>query len=325
MNTFTKTLLFATITAAACIASWLALRPGAPAQTARLGRSFQFDANGTAHTPVDFPQYTESTTINIKDQNVTAITVGDDDRIVLCNPDGLTILNAEGTTLQLIPLPFPPFCTAVSTNGTFYVGTEGRVAVLAPDGTLQETLLLPQSDARPSCVMIHGQHLFIADAQNGNLIQMDRSGHLVRTISNFTLFSSPGFDVALDHEGFIWANNPGERALRKYRTDGQLVTSWTRPGRDITGFSGCCNPTDIAMLKDGTIVTSEKHILRIKVLDPQGRVKAVVAGPEAFDSELLRVDIATDSLGRVLVLDSARQQLRIFERQQQDHNNELEN
>ena len=70
-------------------------------------------------------------------------------------------------------------------------------------------------------------------------------------------------------------------------------------------------------------MTSEKNVMRVKVLDSQGRVIALVAGPDDFNPDLHHVDIATDSRGRVLVLDTTRNQLRIFERTQ-DKQNELE-
>jgi len=323
MNKFTKILLFIAVTAAACIASWLALRPGAPARTPGLGKSFEFDADGAKGAAVNLPRYTQQAIIPLKGRNINAVTVDQADRIILSAADGLTILSPDGTTLQTIPLPFPALCAATDTNGTLYVGTHARLAIVSPDGTLQASIDLPQTNALPSCIAIRKQHLFVADAENGTLVQLDRSGQLVREIKDFVLFASPGFDVAFDAQGFIWANNPGGRELRKYHTDGQRITTIGRPGRDITGFSGCCNPTDIAILPNGSIVTSEKNIMRVKVLDSQGRVIALVAGPDDFNPDLHRLDIATDSRGRVLVLDTTRNQLRIFERTQ-DKQNELE-
>ena len=61
--------------------------------------------------------------------------------------------------------------------------------------------------------------------------------------------------------------NPGRHKIEAYTFDGELETSWGTPATTIGGFSGCCNPTHIAMLPDGSFVTSEKGLARVKVYD----------------------------------------------------------
>jgi hypothetical protein len=71
-------------------------------------------------------------------------------------------------------------------------------------------------------------------------------------------------------------------------------------------------------------VTSEKGLPRIKVYDATGRFESVVAGLEQLEIEHQSVvdprtagqhsafDVATDTQGRVLVLDPRRKVVRIF-------------
>ena len=83
---------------------------------------------------------------------------------------------------------------------------------------------------------------------------------------------------------------------------------------NIEGFCGCCNPTNIALLADGKIVTSEKGLPRVKVYRPDGTLESVIAGPEAFASRVVGLDLAVDAAERVMVLDPAAKTVRSFER-----------
>ena len=82
----------------------------------------------------------------------------------------------------------------------------------------------------------------------------------------------------------------------------------------IDGFSGCCNPVHIALLPDGSFVTSEKGILRIKIHNPVGELADVVALPDQFDSDTEAVEVAVNSQGQIVVLDPQRKQIRIFQK-----------
>jgi hypothetical protein len=83
---------------------------------------------------------------------------------------------------------------------------------------------------------------------------------------------------------------------------------------ELDGFSGCCNPTHIAILNDGSFVTSEKGIVRVKIIDPTGKFKTVVATPDDFEKGTTGLDIAIDSEERIILLDPLRNQVRIFEK-----------
>ena len=86
---------------------------------------------------------------------------------------------------------------------------------------------------------------------------------------------------------------------------------------DIKGFTGCCNPANIAFLPDGNLVTSEKGIVRIKEYKPSGEFVGVVAAPSKFEGGELAPDIVTDEQGRVYALDKDRKMIRVFEKKLQ--------
>ena len=159
----------------------------------------------------------------------------------------------------------------------------------------------------------------MGDARHEQVLRYDRGGVLVDSIQGLVLFSSPILGMAVGPQKKLWVANAGGRELRCYDGNGSIESSWSRPGRGIDGFSGCCNPVDIAIRADGAIVTGEKNIVRIKVVSPTGELIGVVAGPRAFDQEITKLDLAVDSSGRVLVLDPVRKAVRVFVAKEQEN------
>ncbi|MEE9460788.1 MAG: hypothetical protein V3V53_03100, partial [Bacteroidales bacterium] len=81
----------------------------------------------------------------------------------------------------------------------------------------------------------------------------------------------------------------------------------------IDGFSGCCNPAHIAIMADGSFLTSEKGVVRIKIHKPSGELSTVVAAPDKFREDGEAPDVAVDEEGIVYALDYDRNMIRIFE------------
>ncbi|MBI4564009.1 MAG: hypothetical protein HY716_04860 [Planctomycetes bacterium] len=125
---------------------------------------------------------------------------------------------------------------------------------------------------------------------------------------------SPFFDVAIDPAGRLWVANTGRHSLESYRPDGSLITSWGRASAGIEDFSGCCNPSHFAIGRDGSFVTSEKGIVRIKLHGPTGRLIGVVATAREFPAGAVGLDVAIDTEDRVLVLDPSTSTIRRYVR-----------
>jgi hypothetical protein len=124
---------------------------------------------------------------------------------------------------------------------------------------------------------------------------------------------SAHFDIALASDGSLWAVNPGYHALENHSADGAFLSTWGTSSVAIEGFGGCCNPVAIALLPDGGIVTAEKGLPRVKIHNPDGSLRCVVAAPTEFSGKGSGLDLAVDAAGRILVLDPDRKQIRIFE------------
>ncbi|HWI58567.1 MAG TPA: hypothetical protein VNZ22_15180, partial [Bacillota bacterium] len=177
--------------------------------------------------------------------------------------------------------------------------------------------------------------VFAADAANRVVLRYDRSGKVAGRIGQKSkehnvpglIVPSPYLGVKLGRDGLLRVNNPGRHCVDLYTANGDLELSWGKPSAAIAGFCGCCNPISVALLPDGSCVTCEKGLPRVKVYSPEGTFQCVVAGPESFpqnakagslhdptDGTLGGLDAAVDSQGRIYILDLVAADVRIMKR-----------
>jgi hypothetical protein len=133
------------------------------------------------------------------------------------------------------------------------------------------------------------------------------------------IIPSPHLDVAWRDATHLYVNDPGRHRVELYEVGGKLIGWWGTPSTALAGFSGCCNPTDLALLPDGRIVTAEKGIPRVKVYTPDGHLAGLVAGPDRFQELDAGMDLAADPEGRIFVLDPRARLVRVFVQQGAGH------
>lgn len=120
-------------------------------------------------------------------------------------------------------------------------------------------------------------------------------------------------DFAVDDEGIIHAANPGLHRVQRYTIEGKLLGHFGRfTGRDPTGFTGCCNPTNIALTPEGCVVITVKAEPYVKVYDAGGKLLAVF-GQKNFDLTCKNMDVAVDSKRRIYVVDTTRRHICVYE------------
>ena len=120
------------------------------------------------------------------------------------------------------------------------------------------------------------------------------------------------FDLDISEDGELWVVNPGKHSLEHYSHQGRLLRFWENASFAPEGFSGCCNPVHIAILPDGSFVTSEKGIVRIKVHKPYGDIYGFVALPEKFENALYAPDVTATPEGIIYALDFNTNKIRVF-------------
>jgi sugar lactone lactonase YvrE len=248
------------------------------------------------------------------------LALGPDGLVYVVGDSELRALDLQGVPQRVIPLTRPPTCVAVEPTGALVVGYQTGVALHRPDGEPEREWSLPGEHPYVTCVTPAGQDLWVADAGSRVVLRYDHGGRLLGRIGERDdrrgipglLIPSPHLDVVVGPKGLLLVNNPGRLALETYAADGRLVSSWERPSMAIDGFCGCCNPTDIALLADGRVVTAEKGLPRVKVMNPDGTLSCVVAPPDGLSAGASGTDLAVGPDGRVYVLDPQVQLVRIF-------------
>ena len=276
-----------------------------------LGASFGLDLEQYLDVDPALVKYDEIEPIDPGLADVSALAVGPD-RIYVGGAGTVIVMDGSGSELSRFTVDGDVRSLAVDAEANIFAGVGNHIEIFDASGRRTATWDAAASNTLPVSIVLRGEDVLVGDARKGQILSYDRSGTEQGTISGLVLFSSPALGMAVDSEQKLWVVNPGARELRRYDKDGTIVEKWNRPGRDIDGFSGCCNPVDIAMRADGNIVASEKSIVRVKVVTPTGELVGVVAGPRSFDQDIMDLEIEVDSQDRVLVLDPIKKTVRIF-------------
>ena len=280
----------------------------------KLGPRFTYSLDKLRQVDPALIHYREVAAIKPTLKGLSALAIAPDGRWIVGGNSGVQIQNMA----QQIELDAAPTCLAMDETGTLFIGEENCVRVCSPDG--QQTLWpRPASTAYFTSIAVDDAFVFVADAGGRCIWRYPKAGGQPEQILGHRGFivPSPVFDLALSPtDGSLWVVNPGYHALENYRVDGTFISEWEAASMRIEGFSGCCNPTHIALLADGGFVTAEKGLARVKVHDADGALRCVVAAPDQFADGIRGLDVAVDSTGRILALDRAQSQIRVFEEKQ---------
>ncbi len=254
---------------------------------------------------------------------LSSVAIDAQDRLYLAGPDGVTVLSRQGRPLMKWSTPVAPRCVAVDEEGTVYVGLRQKVVMY--DGTGQRIGSWGKGGrgrgelSVVTSIGVWGTNVFVADAGNRCVHRFDATGDFINEIGKRDVEArfvglicpSPYLDCAVDAEGVVHVTNPGMWRVERYRADGTLLGFWGESGFRPEQFSGCCNPTNIALMKDGSVVTAEKIVPRVKVYDGAGKMRAFI-GPRFFSDRAAGLDLAVDSDGRIYVTDPGDGKIRVF-------------
>ncbi|MBN1290627.1 MAG: NHL repeat-containing protein [Candidatus Latescibacteria bacterium] len=266
--------------------------------------------------------YAEVNTIPLRFHTVSGIAVDAKDNLYVTGDESVSIFTSEGNVQSTFPTDQTALCLDVDVNGDLYLGMKNHIEIFNSNGIKKAQWEDLGVKAYITSIAITDEYVFAADAGNRIVLKYDKNGKFIqkigekdesRDIPGF-IVPSPYFDVSVDPDGFLWIVNPGRHTLENYTPEGDLRSSWGEFSMTIEGFCGCCNPTHITIMDSGNFVTSEKGIARIKVFNRLGNLEAVVAGPDRFNEETAGLDLASDSNGRIYILDPMRKAVRIFEK-----------
>jgi hypothetical protein len=308
-----------------------------------LGREFTFEVD--TYIDPNLILYEESAQpISTAFAASSAVAVGPNDCLYVAGDKAIKVFGENGSLLATMQLTEKPRSLAVSDDGKVYVGMPGRVEVYDGQGNQLASWDSLGPDTVLTSIAVSKADVFVADAGNRIVLHYDTTGKLINRIGGKAapvegaegdedrntpgfVIPSPHFDLAVAKDGLLRVVNPGRRRIEAYTSNGDLEFWWGESSVAVEGFCGCCNPVSLALLPDGGFVTCEKGLVRVKVYDSEGRFVGVVAGPdqliEAGQARICQFpeqcqagafDVAVDSKGRVFVLDTIKNLVRVFSR-----------
>jgi len=232
---------------------------------------------------------------------------------------------------RVAEIPIEGKATALATDrGWLWVGVTDHVEMFSLE-TLQRVdvgEVLPEG-ARLTSLAPAFQSLWAADAANRLVLLLNRDGDAIAVLASVEYAEahrfavpSPYFDVAEDADERLLVTDPGRHRVEIWE-QGERVGYWGRAGTDPAGFAGCCGPANFAVLPDGGIAAVDKGMPRLKVYEPDGTLRAMIADETRFaefsracdarTAGSIALDVAVTGTGRIVILEPCTGRLRFFD------------
>ncbi|HLK69559.1 MAG TPA: hypothetical protein VKU19_39285 [Bryobacteraceae bacterium] len=228
----------------------------------------------------------------------------------------IKVFDNAGKLQKRWPTGRPPLAIAVSHEGLVYAGEERQVEIFDPSTKIAHVWKDDQMLGRVTSIGFSGQSVLAGDAAARAIRRLDRSGRVLNTVgadNNVGGFLIPNGVVsfAVDAEGVIHAANPGKHRVERYSPEGKLLGHFGKFSfHDPAGFTGCCNPTNIAV--SGRIYVTEKAGPRLKVYSRDGEFQGVIAA-NCFDPNCKNISVQAGTGGRVYAADTVKLEILVFE------------
>jgi hypothetical protein len=249
-----------------------------------------------------------------------------DHKLYVSGNSSMVILPMDGSPADMMEIIPHATCLEVDEQNIF-IGSDKHVAKYNHAGELlQEWTALDERSVITN-LAVKDDHIYVADAGNRRIVIYNREGEITGEFEGKAdsdeghgfIIPSANFDLVVNSFGELWVVNPAKHALENYSDDGRLRGYWQNSSMEIDGFLGCCNPARITTLEDGSFVTSEKGLVRIKIHDQSGKLLSVVAPPALFDTggnvndETKAPAICADEKDVIYALDFETDMIRVFE------------
>lgn len=228
----------------------------------------------------------------------------------------IEVFDAAGQLKQRWTASAPAHSVALAQDGTVYVGQEGRIGIFDPAGKPLREWRNPELLGRVTAIGFIKDGVLAADAAGRAIRRFDPNGKFRNHIGKDNpvkgfLIPNGVLDFGVDAHGVIHAANPGKHRVERYSPAGELLGHIGRfDGNDPAGFTGCCNPTNVAV--SDRIYVTEKAVPRAKAYDFSGKLLSVIAA-DVFDVNVKNMSIAAGPRGRVYVVDTVKLAILAFE------------
>ncbi|MBD3267917.1 hypothetical protein GF373_14725 [bacterium] len=302
-----------------------------------LGREFEYDISALQKTNPELILYREITpAIDTGLPRTLKIVVDSADNIYISSENTIASFNAAGQKRSYTAAASNNITALeMASDGSIYAGVGNQIEIFDEQGKQIDQWALDEDKAIVSAIGVTKDFVFLADRGNRTIQQYDHAGNKLSSFGDFVI-PSPFFDLEIAPDDTIKVVNPGNHRVETYTANGNMQAWWGEFNCIAPeGFCGCCNPVNIALLPDSAgFIACEKGLTRVKIYDMGGKFLGFVAGTEQFkdhDTALAKpshslaysgLDAAVDSTGRVLVLDPATAEIRIFKKKTKTNDKE---
>lgn len=283
---------------------------------------YEYDLTKFKEINPDMVCYEEINQLKPETEYLYGIATDVNDNLYVAGTENIFIYDVKGNLVNSINVKDNAYCITVSEAGNMYLGMADHVEIWNTDGDQIQSWSSMGEAAIFTSIAVKGNSVYVADVGNKVVYHYNQDGELQNKIGEKDtengklgfIIPSPYFDLLIGRDDELWVVNPGIHQLESYRSNGEMISSWKKTSMQLDGFSGCCNPSHIAMLSDGSFVTSEKGIERVKIHRPTGEFKCVVATPDQFIAGTTDLDLAVDSNDRIYVSDPKKGVVKVYDR-----------
>jgi hypothetical protein len=229
---------------------------------------------------------------------------------------GVRVFDAANREVRFLRTAAPVQAVAVSPSGDLFVALPTRILRFDLEGKALkdwgEDGRGPGQMRNVTSIAVSETLVHVADSANRKVLRFDQNGEFADEREGYQI-PSPFFDCAIGPKGVLAVANTGNHRIEFYGDDGgTLARQWGQLGTGLSDFCGCCNPSNLAFLPDGRILTAEKGVLRIKLYDGEGKLLAHLGGA-AFADGQAGMALAADAKGRIALADRTKNIVRFFE------------
>jgi hypothetical protein len=254
-------------------------------------------------------------------RSLSGIALGPRNAVYALGDDEVRVFDASGQLVRSWKAPEKATCLGVASDGRVGVGSPGRVDIYDDAGTHIGGFTAGTRDkpAAVTAIRLVRDEVLVADVAARVIRRYDLSGAERGVIgaqakTGGFMLPNKSLDFDVDASGVVHATDTGRHQITSWALDGTMVAAFGKFGMARPeDFVGCCNPVNVAVAPDGSIVTAEKVAARVKVFG-QDRTLLAVIGPEHFDPMCWHIYVAVDFSGRIVTADPERRTIAVFER-----------
>ena len=284
------------------------------------GNPYKYEMDDLSYVDSSLIHYRETRNISLDRMKAHGFDL-ENDILYITGEQFLMAVQPDGNQLFFESLEDTGTCVEV-TEDFIYVGFQDHIGRFKKNGELIGYWPKLNERAVITSIATKENRIYVADAGNRKVLIFNEDGSKLGEFEGKSesaaghgfIVPSACFDLVVNSYGDLWVVNPGEHAIENYTDDGKMRGYWQTGSMDIEGFLGCCNPAEVTTLNNGSFVTSEKGLVRIKIYDESGKLLSVVAPPSKFKEEGKAPEVAADNEGLIYALDFDRNSIRIFEK-----------